>query len=155
MRILEKDRKDFHPWRSGLSWSIDHGSFQSPWTVSCVFSTFSPGKKIKSLSSYSSNMYVHIKICTRLGQPDWEFSMWKFNDISDTQILREINFLWFQKVKNCHFDHLSCSEFCIFGNFWHFKSEIFPKIKIQSLQNCYNSSFWRFENSYNWFHIKS
>ena len=28
----------------------------------------------------------------RLGQPDWEYTMWKFQDFSAAQILCEINF---------------------------------------------------------------
>ena len=32
----------------------------------------------------------------RHGQPNWEFSMWKFNDISATQILCEINYGHFE-----------------------------------------------------------
>ena len=35
-------------------------------------------------------------------------------------ILREINFSWFQRVKNCHFDHFSSSEFEFLGKVWHF-----------------------------------
>jgi len=44
-------------------------------------------------------------------------------------------------------------------NFWRllyiFKSEIFQKIKILSLQNDKNDSFWPSEISQIWFHIKS
>ena len=36
-----------------------------------------------------------------------------------------------------------------------FKSEKSPKIKIQSLQNCWNGSFWASQTSQNWFHVKS
>ena len=36
-----------------------------------------------------------------------------------------------------------------------FKCGILPKIKIQSLQNCWNSIFWPSEITWNWFHIKS
>ena len=47
------------------------------------------------------------------------------------------NLFWsFWSPKNCHFDHLSMSEFWIFGNFLTFSSaRDFQKIKIWSLQN--------------------
>ena len=39
----------------------------------------------------------------RPGQPNWESSIWKYRNISAIQILREINFGWFQKVNDCSF----------------------------------------------------
>ena len=51
----------------------------------------------------------------RRGQPNWEYMMWKFQEFSATQILREINFGYFEAPKNCHFDHFDSSEFLIFG----------------------------------------
>ena len=63
------------------------------------------------------------------------------------------NQFWsFWSPKNYHCDHLSGSEFWTFGHFWHFQAWNSPKIKIQSLQNCYDS-FWPSELSQNWFHI--
>ena len=35
----------------------------------------------------------------RPGQPNWEYTMLKFLDISETQILREINFDHFEGLK--------------------------------------------------------
>ena len=35
----------------------------------------------------------------RPGQPNWEYTMWKFQDFSVTQILREINFGHFEALK--------------------------------------------------------
>ena len=35
----------------------------------------------------------------RPGQPNWENTMWKFQDFSATQILREINFGHFEAPK--------------------------------------------------------
>ena len=58
-------------------------------------------------------------------------TVWKLYDFSATQILREINFVTL-RPKNLHFNRF-ISVFDIF------KCEIFPKIKIQSLQN---GSFW-------------
>ena len=35
----------------------------------------------------------------RPGQPNWEYTMWKFTDFLATQILREINFGLFEAPK--------------------------------------------------------
>ena len=51
----------------------------------------------------------------RPGQPNWEYTMWKFQDFSATQILCEVNFGHFEALKKCHFDHMSSSK-C--SNFW-------------------------------------
>jgi len=37
--------------------------------------------------------------------------MWKCQDFSAIQLLREINFGQFEAPKNCHFDYMSNSEF--------------------------------------------
>ena len=93
--------------------------------------------------------------CTDLGSLVGNIQWGNFLTFLAILILRKINFGWFQKIKNCHFDHLSRSEFCIFGNFWHFKCVIFTKIKFQSLWNSKNGSFLSSEISQNWFHAKS
>ena len=36
----------------------------------------------------------------RPGQANWEYTMWKFQESSATQILREINFSHFEATKN-------------------------------------------------------
>ena len=87
-------------------------------------------------------------------------SVWQHNlellNFSAIQI-----FMWNQSwsfwslLKNCYFDLLNSSEFYIFGSFLHFQVWNFPKVKIQSLQNCYSGSFWPSEVSQNWFHVKS
>ena len=43
--------------------------------------------------------WVFNKKWYRPGQPNWEYTMWKFQDISATQILREIKFDHFQGPK--------------------------------------------------------
>ena len=58
------------------------------------------------------------------------------------------DFLWNQfwsywNHQNCHFHNFSCSEFWIFGNFWHFQVGN-SKIKIETLQNDENDNFWQF-----------
>ena len=47
----------------------------------------------------------------RPGQPIWEFTMWKFQDLSNTQILCKMKFGHFEAPKNCHSDYLSSSDF--------------------------------------------
>ena len=39
----------------------------------------------------------------RPGQPNWEYAMWKFQDFSSTQVLREINFGHFEAPKTAVF----------------------------------------------------
>ena len=39
----------------------------------------------------------------RPGQPQWKYSMWKFEDFSATQILRQINFGHFEATKTAIF----------------------------------------------------
>ena len=56
--------------------------------------------------------------------------MWKFQDFSVIQILREINFGESRSSKNAVFAIFRGSEFSYFGNFWLSKSE-----KINENQN--------------------
>ena len=51
--------------------------------------------------------------------------MWKLSNFSANLILREINFSWFQRVKNSHYDHFSSSEFEFFEQFVIFSNEEF------------------------------
>ena len=62
--------------------------------------------------------------------------MWKFQDFSATQILREINFGHFEVsiIAICTIWAALNFEFLVFYD--DFIYEIFPRIKIQSLQNC-------------------
>ena len=53
-------------------------------------------------------MYLHL-LEYRPGQPNWVYTMWKFQDFSATQILCEINFGHFEATKIRHFDHCSDS----------------------------------------------
>ena len=49
----------------------------------------------------------------RPGQPNWEYTIWKFHDFSANQILREIYFGHFEGPKTAilSFDHLNSFEF--------------------------------------------
>ena len=81
--------------------------------------------------------------------------MWKFQDFSAIQILREINFGHFEASKTVSMTILTAVKFELLGTLDIFKSEIFPKPKflskaiIKSLQNCKNSSLWPSEISRN------
>ena len=55
---------------------------------------------------------------------------WNFSKFSATLILREINFGWCQRVKNCHFIHFGGFEFWIFGNFINENVRNSQKFKI-------------------------
>ena len=71
--------------------------------------------------------------------------MWKFQDFSSPQILREINFETIRVTKTVFID----SWISILPNFSLEKLRKFAKIKIQSQWNCLNCGFAK-----NWFHIK-
>ena len=50
------------------------------------------------------------------------------------------------KPLNCHFDHLSCCEFCILGNFWHFHVWNVSKNQESKLQKLLKRQFLTFWN---------
>ena len=68
---------------------------------------------------------------------------------------REINFIWFQKVKAAILTIWTALNFEFLGTFDNSKCEIILTIKIQSLQNRSNGSFWPSEIRQNQFHVKS
>ena len=72
----------------------------------------------------------------RPGQPKWEYTMWKFQYISPTQVLREINFGNFEAPKTAIFTIRAALNFEFLATLVILKCEILPKIKIQSLQSC-------------------
>ena len=77
----------------------------------------------------------------RPGQPNWENTLWKFQDISATQNLRDINCCHFEAPKIVILTILAALNFEFLEIFDIFKREIFLKIKIQSLENCKNGRF--------------
>ena len=66
--------------------------------------------------------------------------MWKLQDFSATQILREINFGHFEAPKiaivTIHMSTWADLNFEFLDIFDIFKCEMFLKIKIQNLHNC-------------------
>ena len=53
----------------------------------------------------------HGKISYRPGQPNWEYTIRKFQDFSATQILREINFGHFEAPKTATLTILAALNF--------------------------------------------
>ena len=60
--------------------------------------------------------------------------MWKFQDFTVTQILRELNMAMFKPQKSAILSILAAGNFGFIGIFDIFKCENYQKIKIQSLQ---------------------
>ena len=71
----------------------------------------------------------------RLGKPNWEYTMWKFQDFSATQILREINFCHFEAPEIAILTIWAALNFEFLETLGIFKCEISLKIKIQCFQN--------------------
>ena len=69
-------------------------------------------------------------------QPNWKHTMWKFQDFSAFQMLREINFGHFQALKTAILSIWAVPNFEFLEDFDIFKREICPKIEIQNLKNC-------------------
>ena len=66
-------------------------------------------------------------------QPNWKYTMWKFQDFSDTQIIREINFGHFKGPKIAILTISALLNFTSLGTHEILMCEIFQKIKIQGL----------------------
>ena len=81
-----------------------------------------------------SVMFLEKKVNLKLG----------LQDISATQILREINFGHFGAPKSVILTIWAALKFEFLGSFAIFKCEIVPKIKIQSLQNWLKWQFFTF-----------
>ena len=86
-------------------------------------------------------------------QKNPEISTLCYLDFSATLILREINFGWFQMVKNCHFNHFGCFEFWFLSNFTLENVKNSQKFKIQSCSNVQKWQFLGLQNGQNWFQV--
>ena len=79
--------------------------------------------------------------------------MWQFQNFSVTNILPEIDSGHFEATKTAVLT-IWVALICEFLKIMDiFKCEIFPKIKIQNLQNCKNNTFWPLEISQALFHV--
>ena len=78
---------------------------------------------MKQTSQTHGKKWIKYNLCKsaelyRPGQPNWEHNVKILGSICQSNLTW--NQFWsFWCPKNCHFDHLSNSEFWIFGNFWH------------------------------------
>ena len=109
------------------------------------------------INTYQSQS--HKKYSTDLGNLignfDCEYSkVWKFSNFLATLILCEINFSWFQRLKNCCFNNLAGFEFWVFGYFTLENVKCSQKFEIQSYIFSQNCSFWGLQNYQNWLHVK-
>ena len=68
----------------------------------------------------------------RPGQPNWENTMWKFQDFSATQILREIDFGHFEAPKPSILINRAAINFGFLGIFGVFKGKMFLKSKFKA-----------------------
>ena len=60
--------------------------------------------------------------------------MWKFQDFSASQILREINFGHFEAPKNCRFIHLNSSDLNCWDILTYSRVKLFQKSKFGAAQ---------------------
>ena len=81
------------------------------------------------LETCKLNNFTYSVQSTDLGIKLWTFdcgypTVLKFSNFSATLNLREINFGWFQKVKDCYFNHFEGFEFWFLQKFhtWNVKS---------------------------------
>ena len=84
-------------------------------------------------------IFSHYVVCTINSYTDLG-SLICNTHVKISGIFYHLEFTWnqywsFGNPKNCDFNHLSSSELWIFGNYWHFKYEIFTKIKIFQAQS--------------------
>ena len=73
-----------------------------------------------------------------------EVTMWKFSTFPAILILREINFGWFRKVKNCYFNNFGGFEFWLLEKFHNWKYQELRKIQNSELLKWSKCQFWGF-----------
>ena len=60
-------------------------------------------------------------------------TVWKYNNFPAILILRKIKFVWFQKVKNWHFNNFGSFEFWCLEKFQIMKCQKFPKFRAAQM----------------------
>ena len=108
------------------------------------------GKLSKNLIYISSNFHNLI-----WHKVSWNCTMWKFSNFPATLILRDINFGWFQKVKNCHFNKFEGFEYWFLEKFHIWKCQKFPKIQTSEVLKWAKWQFLGYKMTNYWFHVKS
>ena len=120
------------------------------------------------LETCKLNNFTYSVQSTDLGIKLWTFdcgypTVLKFSNFSATLNLREINFGWFQKVKDCYFNHFEGFEFWFLQKFhtWNVKSSqkfrVTQMVKITDFEaskgpKLISRKIWVTEKSLN-FHI--
>ena len=80
---------------------------------------------------------------------------WILSNFPATLILGEINFGWFQKVKNCPFNNFEGFELWFYEKRYAWKCRKFPNIQNSELLKWSKWQFLGLLNNQNWFHVKS
>ena len=96
---------------NGLWWNCSKTTVSM--SLECVQSFIKIGILVFEKWPKSQNLRLY-----RPKQPNWEYTIWKFQDFSPIHILCEIHFSHFKAPKTAI---LSSFEFQIFGNFWNFQ----------------------------------
>ena len=81
----------------------------------------------------------------RIAFQTYLYTVWKFYNFTITQILRELNFGWFEKVKNCHSNHLEALNF----DFWEISHFEMSKIQNSELLIWSKCHFFELQNDQN------
>ena len=92
-----------------------------------------------------------------IGKFDCEFStVWNFSQFPGaTLILQNIDFGWFQRVKNCHFTILEALNFDFFWKSLAWKCQKIPTIQNSELIKWLKWYFLGHQNHQTWFHVLS
>ena len=103
-----------------------------------------------------SNLFIITELGSLIGNCNsWYSTVWKFSNFPTPLILREINFGWYLKVKNWHFNNFKGIEFWFFGKISHLKM---PKVSKNKRLKLFKWSKWHLlglQNNQNWFHVIS
>ena len=142
MYAFQQQRFTFHWHRNCLGW------------LTTAF-WLSMSKREKKLVTIKGNILVKCKIILTLILYSTDLGSLIGNTLCG-------NFLGFVchsilvilKPQNCHFDHISSSEFWIFTNFEHFQVWNFFKNQNSKPQKLLKRQFWPSEISLSWFHAK-
>ena len=113
---------------------------------------------LESSKLISRTIWVAEKSCNfHTVDPKLSFNntVWKFQDYTITQKLREINFVDSGSAKTAIFAILGAVNFVHLGNFTLAKVQKCIKNQIQSLCMCVKWLILHFKNPQNWFHVKS
>ena len=101
-----------------------------------IFSRFATQNPFETRDFVTWSWYIFFLLIYRPGQHNWEYTICKFQYFSATQILHEINFGHFEAPKSANLNNSAALNLEFLGIFDISQFEIFPKIKMKSLENC-------------------